>query len=166
MRIYILISLGRDEEEMQNDWRRAVCHFTTYSYNVRGGMKGKIEEVCEMSKRRMYSLSELEQVKNIWYHHAWTLYSLLVAYWSFLNSLSETEVIKELKYLLLSHRMYNCVTVGYDCVTIVMIVCMCNCGYESVSQILFWLRLKLGLTRIFIVEVLDCSTRCALERFP
>ncbi|KAI5640894.1 reverse transcriptase (RNA-dependent DNA polymerase) domain-containing protein [Phthorimaea operculella] len=99
--------------------------------NVRGGMVDKIDEVCQMMDKRRIDVLCVNETKRKGCDM--TKHGPYVAYWS---GVPITDRGCKGVGVFLSARMAECVT-----------------EFECVSPRLLWIRLKVGITRIFVVGV-------------
>ncbi|KAI5639977.1 reverse transcriptase (RNA-dependent DNA polymerase) domain-containing protein [Phthorimaea operculella] len=99
--------------------------------NVRGGMEDKIDEVCQMMDKRRIDVLCVNETKRKGCDT--TKHGPYVAYWSGVPS---TDRGCKGVGVILSERMAECVT-----------------EFECVSPRLLWIRLKVGITRIFVLGV-------------
>ena len=99
--------------------------------NVRGGMNEKIDEVCQMMSERRIDVLCVNETKRK--ECDTTKHGTYTAYWSGVPTTSRG---CQGVGLFLSERMSECVN-----------------EYECVSPRLMWVRLKVGLTRLFILGV-------------
>jgi exonuclease III len=99
--------------------------------NVRGGMECKIGEVCQMMNERSIDVLCVNETKRK--GCGTSIHGPYTAYWSGVPS--SNRGCKGVG-LLLSNRMAECVN-----------------EYEYVSPRLLWLRMKVGLVRIFLLGV-------------
>lgn len=99
--------------------------------NICGGLDGKIDEVCEVFNTRGMDLLCVNESKRK--GRGITTHGTLTAYWS---GVPESEHGCQGVGIVLSERWNNCVK-----------------EYECVSPRLIWIRLKVGLTRLFVLGV-------------
>ncbi|CAG9136030.1 unnamed protein product [Plutella xylostella] len=99
--------------------------------NICGGLDGKIDEVCEVFNTRGMDLLCVNESKRK--GRGITTHGTLTAYWS---RVPESEHGCQGVGIVLSERWNNCVK-----------------EYECVSPRLIWIRLKVGLTRLFVLGV-------------
>lgn len=111
--------------------------------NVCGGMENKLDEVCMMMKERNLDVLCLTETKKKGV--STSTHGTLTALWS---GVSDDEHGCQGVGIVLTDRMAECMQ-----------------EHECVSPRLLWVRLKVGLIRLFVVGVYapDTSKKCSVE---
>lgn len=104
------------------------CLFATL--NVCGGVEGKMVEICEMMNMRkidVLGVSVTKRKDGVATTHG--------QYFAYLSSVASSQRGSQGAGVILSERMNECVK-----------------GYKCVNPRILWIRLKIGLTKLFIVS--------------